>query len=294
MLIDTHCHLDAAEFDVDRNEILAAAVRSGVQRIVVPAVEVANFGRVAALARQDARCVYALGIHPMYVDRAQDRDLELLEAELRQRIDDPALVAVGEIGLDFFVEGLDRDRQLRFFQAQLELARAFDLPVILHVRRSQDTILKYLRRAGLTGGIAHAFNGSVQQAEAFLELNFALGFGGAMTFERALRIRALARELPASAHVLETDAPDIAPSWIHRQRNEPSQLAGIARVFAGLRGIELEEALAQTGTNTMRVLPRLLAACSPSRTAAENHACAAGTALSTPAMGGSAESLTSP
>ena len=257
MLIDTHCHLDAAEFDGDRTEVVARARRAGVAMIVVPAVEVANFQSVIGLAQQHPGCVYALGIHPMYVDRASDGDLDALEAELRRRIDDPALVAVGEIGLDFFVEGLDRARQSRFFEAQLELARAFDLPAILHVRRSQDTILKYLRRAGLSGGIAHAFNGSVQQAEAFLKLNFALGFGGTMTFERALRIRALARDLPESAHVLETDAPDIAPSWIHRQRNDPSQLPAIASVFADLRGVGLEAAVAQTAANALRVLPRL-------------------------------------
>jgi len=257
MLIDTHCHLDAAEFDGDRAEVVARAQRAGVAMIVVPAVEVANFKSLIGLARQHPGCVYALGIHPMYVDRARDDDLDALEAELRRRIDDPALVAVGEIGLDFFVEGLDRARQLHFFEAQLKLARAFDLPVILHVRRSQDIILKHLRRAGLSGGVAHAFNGSVQQAEAFLQLNFALGFGGAMTFERALRIRALARDLPESAHVLETDAPDIAPSWIHRQRNDPGQLPAIARVFADLRGMNVEAAKAQTAANAMRVLPRL-------------------------------------
>jgi TatD DNase family protein len=257
MLIDTHCHLDAAEFDVDRNEVIENGRQAGVSVIVVPAVEAANFDSVIALSRQQPGCVYALGIHPMYVDRADDRDLDHLELALSTHIDDPALVAVGEIGLDFFVEGLDRDRQARFFQAQLELARRFELPVILHVRRSQDIILKHLRKAGVSGGIAHAFNGSAQQAEAFLALNFALGFGGAMTFERALRIRALAQDLPASAHVLETDAPDISPSWIHRQRNEPAQLAGIARCFAGLRGMAIDAAIAQTAANAVRVLPRL-------------------------------------
>jgi TatD DNase family protein len=257
MLIDTHCHLDATEFDLDRNAVVDAARRAGVAAIVVPAVEVANFGAVVQLARSRSSCFYALGIHPMYVDRAEDRALEQLAAELDRRRDDPALVAVGEIGLDFFVDGLDRVRQERFFDAQLSLARAFDLPVILHVRRSQDTVLKHLRRARVRGGIAHAFNGSIQQAEAFLSLGFVLGFGGAMTFERALRIRSLVRDLPASAHVLETDAPDIAPRWIHRQRNDPAQLPGIAQVFAALRGLPLDQALSATGGNALRVLPRM-------------------------------------
>jgi TatD DNase family protein len=259
MLIDTHCHLDAREFDADRPRVAEAARAAGVGVIVVPAVEVGNFNAVRQLALDHPGCVYALGIHPMYVDRAEDCDLEQLEAALEAHRDDPALVAVGEIGLDFFVPGLDRERQERFLAEQLAMARRFELPVILHVRRSQDIVLKHLRRQRVCGGIAHAFNGSVQQAWAFLELGFALGFGGAMTFERALRIRALARDLPRDAHVLETDSPDIAPGWIHPGRNDPSQLPAIAEVFAGLRGVPVDVAIAQTDANALRVLPRLAA-----------------------------------
>lgn len=256
MLIDTHCHLDAAEFDTDRTQVITRARAAGVSMIVVPAVEVGNFETVAVLAHSNPeQCTYALGIHPMYVDRADETDLDRLAAELRRRRDDPALVAVGEIGLDFFVPGLNRSRQERFFEAQLRLAREFNLPVLLHVRRSQDTILKYLRRVQLPrAGVAHAFNGSLQQAHQFLDLGFVLGFGGAMTFERALRIRALVRDLPASAHVLETDAPDIAPSWLHPGRNDPAHLPRIADTFAGLRGITCDEAIRQTSENARRVL----------------------------------------
>lgn len=260
MLVDTHCHLDAAEFDGDRDAVRERAFAAGVGAIVVPAVEVANFEAVRALAAADARIVYALGIHPMYVDRAGEGDLDALRAALAAAIDDPALVAVGEIGLDFFEPGLDRARQERFFRAQLALAREFGLPVLMHVRRSQDVILKHLRAVRPPGGIAHAFNGSLQQATQCLELGIALGFGGAMTYDRALQLRRLVRELPPDAHVLETDAPDIPPEWIARRRNEPAELARIAQVFAGLRGEPLDAVVARTADNAVRAMPRLSAA----------------------------------
>jgi TatD DNase family protein len=186
MLIDTHCHLDAAEFDADRDRVVADAVAAGVAAIVVPAVAVGNFDTVRQLSRRHASVRYALGIHPLFVDAAADADLD----ELRRRVaavrDDPGFVGIGEIGLDHFVPGLDRERQQRFLVEQLKIARDFDLPVILHVRRAQDHVLRELRRLRPCSGIAHAFNGSEQQARMFVELGCALGFGGAMTFERAL------------------------------------------------------------------------------------------------------------
>jgi TatD DNase family protein len=177
---------------------------------------------------------------------------------------------VGEIGLDFFVPGLDADRQESFLREQLRIARRHGLPVILHVRRSADRLLKHLREVGVTGGIAHAFNGSEQQAQAFLELGFKLGFGGAVTHERALQLRRLATGLPLSALVLETDAPDIPPHWLYRTaaqraggeaqgRNEPGELPAIAAVVAGLRGIPVEELAAAPTANAVQALPRLAA-----------------------------------
>jgi TatD DNase family protein len=265
VLIDTHCHLDAAEFDGESVRLREAAAAAGVGMIVVPAVEVGNFDAVRALATPSggARCVYALGIHPMYVDRARDDDLARLRLALRACADDPALVAVGEIGLDGFVPGLDMARQEHFFAEQLRLAREFALPVILHVRRAQDTVLKHLRRWRPAGGIAHAFNGSHVQARAFVDLGFALGFGGAMTYTRALQIRRLAVDMPGEAQVLETDAPDIAPAWLHPGRNEPAQVARIAEVCAELRGESPQAAIARTGANACRVLPRLAALAAP-------------------------------
>jgi len=283
MWIDSHCHLDAAEFDADRAQVVERARAAGVGMLVLPAVERANFDAVRQLAHATGG-VYALGIHPMYTDRAADDDLEHLREALAERRDDPRLVAVGEIGLDHFVPGLDRERQQRFYLAQLRLARDAGLPVILHVRRSADALLAGLRRIGVAGGIAHAFNGSAQQAQAFVDLGFALGFGGAMTFERALQIRALAAGLPGHAVVLETDAPDIPPQWRYRTaaeraadnaanaagaagaagaankgRNEPAELPRIGAVLAGLRGWTVEETARRTSDNVRAVLPRLAA-----------------------------------
>ena len=206
--IDTHCHLDAAEFAADRDTVRQQAAAAGVAHCVIPAVERANWDAVRQLAHRHGDS-YALGIHPLYTARAADADLALLAQALEQHHRDPRLVAIGEIGLDFFADGLDPARQEQFYRAQLQLARRFDLPVILHVRRSADKLLKGLRDIAVPGGIAHAFNGSLQQAQAFIALGFKLGFGGAVTYDRALQLRRLAAELPESALVLETDAPDI-------------------------------------------------------------------------------------
>jgi TatD DNase family protein len=266
--IDTHCHLDAAEFAPDRDAVVARAAAAGVGRIVLPAVEVGNFDAVRALAHAHGHA-YALGIHPLYTPGAAPDALERLRAALQAHHEDPRLVAVGEIGLDFFVSGLDPALQQRFYLAQLALAREFGLPVLLHVRRSADQLLKGLRRTEVPGGIAHAFNGSQQQAAQFAERGFALGFGGTMTFERALQIRRLAAGVQVDALVLETDAPDIPPQWLYRSaaeraagaqgRNEPAELPRIAEALAALRAWSLDETAAITSANACRVLPRLAA-----------------------------------
>jgi TatD DNase family protein len=266
--IDSHCHLDAPEFDGDRGAVITRSRDAGVTMQVLPAVDVASFDRVRCLAHE-AGLAYALGIHPMATDRARDDDLDRLAEALQAHRDDPRLVAVGEIGLDHFVPGLDRERQERFYMAQLRLARAHGLPVILHVRRSADSLLKQLRRTEVAGGIAHAFNGSDEQAAQFAALGFKLGFGGAMTFERALQIRRLAATVADDIPVLETDAPDIAPQWLyikaeHRAerppaRNEPAQLPRIGSTLAGLRGWTDEDCAARTRRNVLAALPRLAA-----------------------------------
>jgi len=273
---DSHCHLDAPEFDGDREEVVARARAAGVGQIVIPAVGAFDFGGVRELAHRHG-FAYALGIHPIYVMRAADEDLALLAQQLAARAQDPRLVAVGEIGLDFFVEGIDAERQGRFYVEQLKLARRFDLPVILHVRKSADQLLAGLRRVGFKGGgIAHAFNGSRQQAEEFIKLGFKLGFGGTLTFDRSLQIRRLASELPAEALVLETDAPDIPPHWLYKTaaeraagattRNEPAELPRIAAELAALRGWTIEETARITRANTEAALQRLRGAIGVSGT----------------------------
>lgn len=253
MLIDTHCHLDAAEFDEDRDRTLDAARAGGVGRFVVPGVEVGNFDRIEALAAAHADIRIAFGIHPLYVTRAKEDDL----AVVAERAAGSTAIAIGEIGLDRFVTDIDPKLQERYFVAQLKLARQLGLPVILHVRRAVDEVLSHLRRIEVPGGIAHAFNGSRQQADRFLALGFKLGFGGAMSFAGSRRIRRLAAELPVDAIVLETDAPDIPPAWAQGRRNEPANLARYAEILAGLRGVPLEEVVRQTTRNACDVLPGL-------------------------------------
>ena len=272
--IDTHCHLDAAEFSADAPAVRARARQAGVGRLVIPGVAVSNFQAVRELAHQNGDA-YALGIHPLCVAQSVDADLAALDAELTLLMDDSRLVAVGEIGLDFFVPELQlsplREKQEMFYRAQLLLARRHGLPVILHVRRSADRLLKHLRELAPPGGwhgIAHAFNGSAQQAQAFIDLGLKLGFGGAMSFEAARQIRQLATELPLQALVLETDSPDIPPQWLYQSaearaagapqgRNEPAELLRIAQVLAGLRGMPIEALARACTANALAALPRL-------------------------------------
>ena len=286
--IDTHCHLDALEFAADIAAVRVRAAANQVVHCVLVAVEVGNFEAVRRLAHAGGDS-YALGIHPLYVKSAHDTDLARLDQALQQYRDDPHLVAVGEIGLDYFVPELSisplRERQEYFYLAQLRLARQHGLPVLLHGRRAVDPLLKGLRMVaretkldGTCGqdgeaswhGIAHAFNGSVQQARAFIALGLKLGFGGALTYERAMQLRRLATELPLASLVLETDAPDMPPHWLYQTaqqravgvpqgRNEPGELARIGAELAALRGMSPAELAAATTANAMAALPRLRA-----------------------------------
>lgn len=262
MFIDTHCHLDAAEFEGAQADIVHNAQAVGVTGLVVPSVTRASFDIVRELCERYPNCVPAYGIHPMYVDAAVPGDFDVLREYLMQH----RPVAVGEIGLDFFIQHYDRARQEYFFVEQLKLAREFDLPVLLHLRRAQDVALKHLRQfygsgspsTSLRTGIAHAFNGSRQQAEEFIKLGFKLGFGGAMTYPRATKLRDLAATLPLDCIVLETDAPDIPPDFLERGlHNGPQYLPRIAQTLAELRGMSIEEVGHATTVNAMSVLPGL-------------------------------------
>ncbi len=270
--IDTHCHLDAPEFGRDRAAVRDRAHAAGVEHCVLPAVEVANFEAVRELAHRHGDS-YALGIHPLCTAGATESDLQTLDDALTALRDDPRLVAVGEIGLDLFVPGLDFARQEFFYKEQLTLARRHGLPVILHVRKSADQLLKHLRRISVSG-IAHAFNGSQQQAMSFVDLGFKLGFGGNVTYERAQQIQRLAAALPLSAIVMETDSPDIPPHWLYRTaqeraqgqdqgRNEPAELPRIASMLAELRSIDPGQLAESARLNSIEALPKLAGLLKP-------------------------------
>ncbi len=261
--VDTHCHVDAPEFKDTLAQIMVRAAGEGVQAILLPTVQASDWVQAKSLVNQYSKdipgLVYTLGIHPLYINRAQESDIDILKNQVEQSLGDPRFVGIGEIGLDYFVEGLDPQRQEFFFHQQLDLAQQFELPVILHVRRSQDAILKALRKRKIPSGIAHAFNGSHQQAEQFIELGFKLGFGGAATYDRALQIRRLLQEMPLDCIVTETDSPDIPPAWLKEEGgkfNEPALLPRIATQLAGIRGISEEVFSKAVWQNAMQVLPR--------------------------------------
>ncbi|HID48249.1 MAG TPA: TatD family deoxyribonuclease [Chromatiales bacterium] len=249
-LIDTHCHLDQAAFDADRPQVLQQCRDRGIRRIVVPAIAAAGWDRLLDLCRGETGLYPALGLHPVFVNQHCNADLAALPA----RLDAERPIAVGEIGLDFHLPELDRDRQLTLFEAQLEMARDAGLPVLLHVRKAHDQVLAALKRIRVPGGIAHAFNGSLQQARQYLELGFRLGFGGTLTYEGSRRIQALARDLPEAALVLETDAPDMVVAGHRGERNSPAYLVDIVAALARVRQQPVEELADRTTRNACEVL----------------------------------------
>jgi TatD DNase family protein len=250
-LIDSHCHIDVDEFAADRDRVLAECRRLGVTRLVVPAVETATWEHLLQVCRSQPGLYPTLGLHPYYLERHLDDHLQALEQQLALNSD---VVAVGEIGLDFYIAELERDRQQQLFEAQLAIARAANLPVILHIRKAHEQVLNTLKRIKVRGGIAHAFNASLEQAQRYIDMGFKLGFGGMLTFERSTRLRALAKTLPLDAIVLETDAPDMpGEPWQH-QRNSPAYLPFYLETLAALRGEDKEKVAAVTTANVKSVL----------------------------------------
>lgn len=249
-LIDSHCHLDVAAFDEDRQAVLVRARDAGVVGIVVPGIQASDWQGLLALCRAEAGIYPALGLHPVFLEQHQPADLSLLETELAQQ----QPVAVGEIGLDFQIDGLDHERQQQLFESQLLIARDAGLPVILHVRKAHDQVLATLKRIRVRGGICHAFNGSLQQASQYRDLGFRFGFGGMLTFERSSRLRKLAVELPLDALVLETDAPDMVVSQHRGERNSPEYLPYCLAALAEVRDEDPEEVARVTTANVRDVL----------------------------------------
>lgn len=247
-LIDTHTHLDFPDFDADRPELLAAARAGGVEKMVVLGVYEANWQRVWQLVKAEPGLYAAFGLHPVYLDDHRPQHLAALGDWLARLRGDPQLCAVGEFGLDYYLEALDRERQQALFEAQLQLAKDFELPALLHVRRSHAAVIATLKRFKLArGGIVHAFAGSYEEAREYIRLGFRLGLGGAATWPQALRLHKVLPRLPLDSVVLETDAPDMAPAMFPGVRNSPVHLPEIAGALAGIMGISVET-LAQAST----------------------------------------------
>ena len=258
MWIDSHCHMDSPLLYENSEKVFSECVTEGVDSIIIPSVGKENFDKVIKIARKYKQCVYALGFHPMYLSSFKDGDLDLLEHYLLNNDS----VAVGEIGLDLFVKKNNLSVQESVFQSQLKIAEKFDLPVIMHVRGAIDLVLKNLRRIKVRGGIAHAFNGSFQQADQLIELGFKLGFGGATTYPRSKHIQALAKELPIEAIVLETDSPDMPPAWLENDEiNQPKELGKIAEFFCHLRGVNPSKTADIIRINTIKAIPKLGELC---------------------------------
>ncbi len=249
-LFDTHCHLDVAAFDADRREVLQASRAAGVADLLIPAVQRSTWPALLAFCANDTHLHPALGMHPVYLERHQPSDVRALS----DAVATARPVAIGEIGLDWHIESLDRERQQRLLEDQLAIAEAYALPVVLHVRKAHDAILNTLKRFRLNGGFCHAFNGSIDQAHRYLAMGFRLGFGGMLTFERSRHLRRLAVELPLDAIVLETDAPDMTVASHRFERNSPAYLPEVLHSLAQLRELPAEEVAEHTSANARKVL----------------------------------------
>lgn len=249
VLVDSHCHLDAAEFDTDRDAVICRARSAGVMQQMVPAVDATSWPKLREVCTHAAGLFPAYGLHPMYLDAHREQHL----AQLREWLERERPLAVGECGLDYFVEGLDREAQSHYFEAQLQLAREFDLPVIVHARRAVDAVIAAIRKIGKLRGVIHSYPGSMEQARQLWDLGFMLGLGGPVTYERANRLRKLVVEMPLEHLLLETDSPDQPDAGIRGERNEPARLREVLRVIAELRG-EGEAHVAEVTTANARRL----------------------------------------
>jgi TatD DNase family protein len=249
-LFDTHCHIDVEEFDGDRALVLAAARAAGVTDLLVPAVRRSTWPALIDLCAADTHLHLALGMHPVYLQHHEAAHV----GDLADAVADARPVAIGEIGLDWQVDGLDKARQQQLLQDQLAIAQSAGLPVVLHVRKAHDAMLNTLKGFNLKGGFCHAFNGSLVQAGRYLDMGFRLGFGGMLTFERSRHLRRLAVDLPLDAMVLETDAPDMTVASHRYQRNSPAYLPEVLAALAVLRALPQTEIAATTTRNARRTL----------------------------------------
>jgi len=253
-LIDTHTHLDFPDFDADRPALLAASRALGVRQMVVLGVYRDNWQRVWDLVQSDPDLHAAFGLHPVYLDQHRPDDVAHLRDWLARLAGHRQLCAVGEIGLDYYIEGLNRERQQTLFEAQLQLATEFELPALIHVRRSHAAVIATLKLLPLKrAGIIHAFAGSFEEAREYIKLGYKLGLGGAATWSQALRMHRVLAKLPLEAVVLETDSPDMAPAMYPGQRNSPAHLPAICEALATIMAISPEQ-LAEASTANARQL----------------------------------------
>ena len=248
-ITDTHCHLDVADFDCDRNEVLKRCRAAGIARIIIPGIEAKTWPKLLELCQSNKVLYPALGLHPVFIDQHQ-ADINTLE----QLVEKYSPVAIGEIGLDFYIKELDQDKQLALFEQQLLIAKNHHLPVILHVRKAHDQVLKLLTKIMVKGGFCHAFNGSRQQADKYLSLGFKLGFGGTLTYANSTKIHALAKELPLEAIVLETDAPDMVVESHRGERNSPEYVIESLAALAKVRAEDIAVIAEQTTINANDVI----------------------------------------
>lgn len=249
-IVDTHCHLDVAEFDLDRDNVLLNCRQKNISKIIVPAIEARTWHKVLNLCESEKGLYPALGLHPVFINQHQTDDISKLDALLETTR--PA--AIGEIGLDFYVKELDQEQQIYFFEKQLQLAKKYDLPVILHVRKAHDQVLQLLKKIKVKGGFSHAFNGSLQQANQYIELGFKLGFGGTLTYENSTKIHKLAKSLPLESMVLETDAPDMVVESHRGERNSPEYIVESLIALANIRQQEPKVIAEQTSQNANEII----------------------------------------
>ena len=249
-IIDTHCHLDVEIFDLDRDGIIERCHLAGITKIIIPAIESKTWPSLLNLCESRKSLYPALGLHPVFIEQHQENDLVKLEKLLEKS----SPVAIGEIGLDFYLKDLNKEKQLRLFEQQLLIAKSHNLPVILHVRKAHDQVLQLLRKINVKGGFCHAFNGSMQQAEKYIALGFKLGFGGTLTYTNSTKIHALAKALPLESLVLETDAPDMVVESRRGQRNSPEYIIESLNALASIRNESVEVIAQQTTQNVNNVI----------------------------------------
>ncbi|AIL32686.1 TatD family hydrolase [Basilea psittacipulmonis] len=256
-LIDTHCHLDFISFEKEIEHVLEQSAQAGVGAIIIPTVSMSKYETALALSARYKQLYFCLGIHPLFMHETQEKDIETLESLIKEQLDNPKFLGLGEIGLDFYYPDNEEEKQIQIFKAQLSLAKKYQLPVMLHTRKSADQVIKYLRQYQITRGIAHAFNGSMQQAESYIKQGLKLGFGGACTWSRAKNIRRLLCEVDLSSIVLETDAPDIPPYWLDKdEMNLPHELGRIAEEIAQIKGVPLDTLIQSSTKNTLEIFQK--------------------------------------